>query len=87
MHTIPFQIFAWIALVFYAFEVIGTKLLSKYEIKNPWLMNFAWSFLVLAMIIPLSIYYHAGMPSNWSTCNICRFFLDVSEYFLDFGVI
>lgn len=65
MHNLPFQIFAWIASLFYGLEVVSTKLLSKHEIKNPWLLNFSYSGVMLVLTVPLAIYFHAGMPQRW----------------------
>jgi drug/metabolite transporter (DMT)-like permease len=66
MHfNFPFQIFAWVASLSYALEVVATKLLSKHEIKNPWLLNFAYSGLVLIFTVPPALHFHAGLPSHW----------------------
>jgi drug/metabolite transporter (DMT)-like permease len=82
--NLPFQIFAWIASIFFAVEVVGTKLLSKYEIKNPWLLNFGYSGLVMVFTVPLALYFHAGLPIFWGNvvwagifwaiANICYIF-------------
>ncbi len=84
MLNLPFQIFAWFASIVYAVEVVGTKLLSKHEIKNPWLLNFGYSGLVMVFTIPLALYFHAGLPLHWGNviwagifwaiANICYIF-------------
>lgn len=61
----PFYVYAWIACFASASTVIITKLTSKYSIKNPWLFNFLWAFVILMFTIPLSIYNHAGFPKDW----------------------
>src|SRR3989344_7892997 len=69
-----FYVFAWIASVFYAFEAIAGKLTSKHSVKNPWLFNFIWAFLILLMSIPLALYYGIEMPHNWAPLLIAGFF-------------
>ena len=66
MQNIPFQIFAWIASIAFGLEVVGTKFLSKYEIKNPWLFNFSYNGLVLLFTIPIALHYGAGVPPHWT---------------------
>ncbi len=61
----PFYLYAWIACFASASTIIITKLTSKYSIKNPWLFNFLWAFVILSFTIPLSLYNHAGFPSDW----------------------
>jgi drug/metabolite transporter (DMT)-like permease len=77
----PFQIFAWIASVVYAVEVVGTKLLSRHEIKNPWLLNFAYSGLVLVLTMPLALHYHAGFPARWTNVILAGIFWALANVF------
>lgn len=65
MHNIPFQVFAWIASFAYGLEVVATKLLAKHEIKNPWLVNFTFSGVVLVLTIPFAVHFGAGFPEHW----------------------
>ena len=66
MHlNFSFQIFAWAGSILYAVEVVGTKLLSRHQVKNPWLMNFAYCGMMLIFIVPISLYYGVGWPTLW----------------------
>jgi drug/metabolite transporter (DMT)-like permease len=87
MHlNYSFQIFAWIASMFYAVEVVGTKLLSKYEIKNPWLLNFGYSGLVMVFTIPLALYFHAGLPQFWGNIIWAGVFWAIANIFYIFAI-
>lgn len=61
----PYYVFAWIACFASASTIIITKLTSKFSIKNPWLFNYIWAFVILIFTVPPAIYYHAGFPKNW----------------------
>lgn len=83
MHF-SFQIFAWAASLAYALEVVATKLLSKHEIKNPWLLNFAYSGLVLILTVPLAVYFHAGLPAHWESVILAGVFWALANIFYIF---
>jgi drug/metabolite transporter (DMT)-like permease len=61
----PFQFFAWVGSILYATEVLGTKLLSRHQVRNAWLMNFAYCSLMLVFVVPVSLYFGAGWPVLW----------------------
>jgi drug/metabolite transporter (DMT)-like permease len=67
-------IFAWIALIAFALETIGAKLIAKYGIKNPWLYNFLWELIILVFIIPLAYVNNAGFPVEWINVALASFF-------------
>lgn len=61
----PFYIYAWIACISSASTIIVTKLTSKHTIKNSWLFNFIWTFVIFLFTIPPAIIYKAGLPKDW----------------------
>jgi len=61
----PFYVYAWIACIASASTIIITKLTSRFSIRNPWLFNFIWAFIILVFTIPPALYYHAGLPKDW----------------------
>ncbi len=65
MHMIPFYIFAWVASIGYALEVVVIKLVNKHLSANLWVFNFLWNFLVLILIFPFAIANHATVPEHW----------------------
>ena len=73
MH-LSYYILAWVASIFYAFEAIAGKLTSKYSVKNPWLFNFIWAFLILLLTVPLAFYYHVQLPHAWSPLLLAGLF-------------
>lgn len=58
--------FAWAASILYAMETIVAKLISKHAIKNPWLLNFLWTFITLVFIVPIALANGAGVPAQWT---------------------
>ncbi|MBU1327325.1 EamA family transporter [Patescibacteria group bacterium] len=61
----PFYVYAWIAVIFYGFSGIISKLTSKHQITNPWLLTFVWSFIGTLIIIPLALSQGVGFPNSW----------------------
>ncbi|MDE2588894.1 MAG: DMT family transporter [Patescibacteria group bacterium] len=59
-----FILFAWIATIVYGIEVFVGKIASKYSIKNPWMYNFFWSLLIVAITVPISLLNHVGLPKE-----------------------
>lgn len=62
----PFYFFAWIACFASASTIIITKLTSKYSIKNSWLFVYLWGVAILCFTLPLSVFYRAGLPNDWT---------------------
>src|SRR3989344_9408658 len=60
-----YLVFAWIASFLFGVEAITAKLTSKYSIDNPWILNFFWALFTLIFIIPIALYYGAGLPTHW----------------------
>jgi len=71
---IPYYIFAWIASTSAALTILTSKFTSKYAIKNPWLFNFLWMFVVLLFTIPSSLANHAGLPHAWGFIFLASLF-------------
>jgi drug/metabolite transporter (DMT)-like permease len=70
----PFYIFAWVASFSSAFTILITKFTTKHSIRNPWFFNFLWSVVIVLFTIPPAMYYHAGMPKDWTSLIIAAFF-------------
>lgn len=90
----PFYVLAWIAGIFYGFESIIGKLTTKYSIKNPWLFNFIWSFVVLLIQIPPALAGHVSAPHSWNNLILASIFSTsagiffiLSIYHLDASVL
>jgi len=56
--------FAWISSILYGANGVFGKFNSKYTIKNPWLLNFFWSFIELIIITSVSLISGGGFPIN-----------------------
>lgn len=61
----PYYLFAWIASLAYALETIAGKLIGTHEVKNPYLLNFLWSFFILLLTLPFALSYHVTLPVAW----------------------
>lgn len=61
----PFYLFAWVASFAFGFEVILSKLTSKYGIKNPWVFNFVWRIVLVVLIFPVAYLNGLSFPSHW----------------------
>lgn len=86
--------YAWIASFLFGCVVISSKLTSKYAIKNPWLLNFIWSFIVVIFTVITAIPNGVGVPHSWGNiiaAAICSVVLWVSYtlalYRLDVSVL
>lgn len=69
-----FVVFAWIGVIAYGLFLIVSKLTSKYSISNVWLFNFSWTFLTLLFTVPIALYNHVGLPSEWNPIIFAAFF-------------
>ena len=61
----PPSIFAWTASFMYGAEGIIGKLISKYSISDALLFNFVWSVLTFVLMVPVALFFGAGMPHEW----------------------
>lgn len=68
-----FVAFAWIASIVFGLEVLIGKLASKYEIRNPWLFNFAWSVFYFSFMLPFALANGVGLPTHWGNVLIAGF--------------
>lgn len=59
-------LFAWVAVIFFGFEIIVSKLILKHTITNPWLFNFIASLCFVCYVIPVALINHAGIPKDWN---------------------
>jgi drug/metabolite transporter (DMT)-like permease len=89
-----FYIFAWIATLTYAVVAIASKLVSKYSIKNPWLMNFLWSLFIAIDLLIVGVIINVGSPVSWKSVLITGFynalfgiFYVLSLYKIDISVL
>lgn len=82
----PFYIFAWAAAFLFGLEVIIGKLTSKHAIPNPWYFNFLWELFVLLCTIPIALYFHAGLPKDWTSIIILSFVNAISGIFYIFAL-
>lgn len=57
--------FAWTASIFFGFESIFAKLVSKHTVSNPWMLNFFWMLFTLIFTIPVALYMGARFPVQW----------------------
>jgi uncharacterized membrane protein len=74
-------LFAWIAAFLLGVESILAKLTSKYAIKNPWLFNFVWNFIILLYTLGIALFYHIGWPRQWGNIIIAGTFYALSGMF------
>ncbi len=74
----PYLIFAWVASILYASEVIVSKIVSKYSLKNPWLFNFVWSLIILTLTFPLVLRAGLSWPRDWFSLSLASFFYAAS---------
>ncbi len=59
--------YAWLTAITYGIGALVGKLATKYHIKNPWLFNIVWAVLTLLFIVPFALFYHVGLPEDWSS--------------------
>lgn len=73
----PYYVFAWIALLFFGFETIVSKLTSRYAVNNPWLFNFLWRLSIAVIIGLVAMVNSASLPSNWTNIALAALFTSV----------
>lgn len=74
-------LFAWGAAILLGIESILAKLTSKYAIKNPWLFNFVWNFIILLYTLVIALFFRIGWPSQWQNIIIAGAFYALSGVF------
>ncbi len=73
--------FALVASILYGLDVIITKLLSKYSVNNPWLLNFFWSLFTLLFTLPVAVFYGVTWPTAWGNLVWAGLFYALSNVF------
>jgi drug/metabolite transporter (DMT)-like permease len=76
-----YLVFAWAAAILLGVETILAKLTSKYAIKNPWVFNFVWNFIILLYTVAIALFYHIGWPHQWENIIIAGLFYALSGVF------
>lgn len=78
----------------YALETIIGKLVAKHSIANPWVFNFVWNFFIVLFILPLALYFGAGLPAHlgnifWASLfyALAGVFFILALYKLDISVL
>lgn len=61
----PFYLYAWIATMLFSVSSITSKLASKHQITNPYLLNFAWSLVGNILIILLALNQGVNLSVHW----------------------
>lgn len=74
-------LFAWLASFLLGVESILAKLTSKYSIKNPWLFNIVWNFIILVYTVGIALFYHIGWPREWGNIAAAAAFYALSGVF------
>lgn len=70
----PYYIFAWITSIAYSLETLLGKLISKYQVDNPWLFNFVWYLFILLLTIPVAVLNGASLPTFWTNIFLAAIF-------------
>lgn len=65
-----YLVFAWLATLIYASVAIASKLVTKYSISNPWLMNFLWSLFLAVNLWIVGFVMKVGLPIAWGSLII-----------------
>lgn len=88
------MLFAWLASLIYAATAIFGKLTTRHVVANQWLFNFFWNLFICAAIVPVALFFGAGMPDEWGilvVAGILLFFVNtlytLALYRLDVSVI
>ncbi|MCL4338067.1 hypothetical protein M1271_00075 [Patescibacteria group bacterium] len=82
----PFFIFAWIGAVGYGLTTILLKLTSKHSIKNPWMMNYLYTFFFLLFTTPVALINHISLPSVWINIFFAAFFYSLYFIFVTLSI-
>lgn len=82
----PFYIFAWIGATGYGLTTVLLKLTSKHSIKNPWLMNYLYTFFFLLFTTPVALLNHVTLPSVWTNIFLAAFFYSLYFIFVTLSI-
>lgn len=60
-------VLAWLAALTYAAVGVSSKLVTKYSVSNPWLMNFVWSVFIAFNLWIIGLFMGIGIPNTWGS--------------------
>lgn len=61
----PYYVAAWLANIFFGFGSVASKLSSKHQLSNPWLLNFILGVFITVCTIPIAVVAGIHMPTHW----------------------
>lgn len=89
-----FIAYAWIASILFGFDVLLSKITSKYAIPNKWLFNFLWAFFLALFTVPFALSGGAAIPLVWTDILLAGLFSGltyalyiIALYALDISVL
>src|SRR3989344_8947728 len=62
-----YVLLAWLAALTYAAVGVSSKLVTKYSVSNPWLMNFVWSVFIAFNLWIIGLFMGIGIPNTWGS--------------------
>lgn len=65
-----YVLLAWLAALTYAAVGVSSKLVTKYSVANPWLMNFIWSVFIALNLWIVGLFMGVGIPNTWGSLII-----------------
>ena len=76
-----FIVFAWMASILYATEVVLGKFVSKHTIKNPWTYNFVWALFITLFTAIAALVNHVGLPKEFIKLGLATIFYELTGIF------
>lgn len=61
----PYYVAAWLANIFFGFGSVASKLSSKHQLSNPWLLNFVLGVFITVFTIPIALIAGIHWPTHW----------------------
>jgi drug/metabolite transporter (DMT)-like permease len=77
---------AWLASFLLGAEEVMGKLTSKHSLKNPWLMNFVWTGIIMVFTVPIALANHVQLPTAWGNIIIAGLFYALSSVFYTWAI-
>lgn len=62
-----YVLLAWLAALTYAAVGVSSKLITKYSVSNPWLMNFLWSVFIALNLWLVGLFMGVKVPETWGS--------------------